>query len=85
MRPGTDEPDYRPLPKPNAAETAIRQISDGVVDLVSGSRLEDDAEDLLWSLVNVFHRKVARVERDLAWRRGLFARSSFLSGPERAQ
>jgi hypothetical protein len=65
LRPGTDEPDYRPLPEPDAAETAIRQIADGVVDLISGSRLEDDAEDLLWSLVNVFHRKIARVEREL--------------------
>jgi hypothetical protein len=31
----------------------------------TGTRLEDDLADLLWSFVNLFHRKVDRIEREL--------------------
>src|SRR3546814_8144485 len=35
-------------------------------DLLLGeTRLEDDLADLLWSLVNLFHRKIDRVKRGL--------------------
>ena len=33
--------------------------------MLTGTRLEDDLADLLWSFVNLFHRKIDRVERDL--------------------
>src|SRR5262249_47123447 len=33
--------------------------------MLTGTRLEDDLADLLWSFVNVFHRKVDRIERQL--------------------
>jgi len=33
--------------------------------MLTGTRLEDDLDDLLWSFVNLFHRKVDRIERDL--------------------
>src|SRR5438309_12000770 len=33
--------------------------------MLTGTRLEDDLPDLLWSFVNLFHRKVDRVEREL--------------------
>ena len=33
--------------------------------MLTGTRLEDDLADLLWSFVNLFHRKVDRVEREL--------------------
>ena len=33
--------------------------------MLTGSRLEDDLADLLWSFVNLFHRKVDRIEREL--------------------
>lgn len=65
QRLGTDEPDPRPLPEAARAEASLRQITDGIVGLVAGSRLEDDAEDLLWSVANLFHRKISRIERDL--------------------
>ena len=35
LRPYTDELDYRPLPDPDCAETAIRQNTDGIVELVN--------------------------------------------------
>src|SRR5260370_2828257 len=31
----------------------------------TGRRLEDDLADLLWSFVNLFHRKIDRIEREL--------------------
>ena len=33
--------------------------------MLTGTRLEDDLADLLWSFVNLFHRKVDRIEREL--------------------
>jgi hypothetical protein len=33
--------------------------------MLTGTRLEDDLADLLWSLVNLFHRAIGRVERTL--------------------
>jgi hypothetical protein len=33
--------------------------------MLTGTRLEDDLADLLWSFVNLFHRKTDRVEREL--------------------
>jgi hypothetical protein len=37
----------------------------GTKNLLTGTRLEDDLADLLWSFVNLFHRKIDRVEREL--------------------
>src|SRR3546814_10930155 len=33
--------------------------------MLGETRLEDDLADLLWSLVNLFHRKIDRVQRGL--------------------
>ena len=33
--------------------------------MLTDTRLEDDLDDLLWSFVNLFHRKIGRIERDL--------------------
>ena len=33
--------------------------------MLTGTRLEDDLADLLWSFVNLFHRKIERIEREL--------------------
>ena len=33
--------------------------------MLTGTRLEDDLDDLLWSFVNLFHRKLDRIEREL--------------------
>src|SRR5438309_2918671 len=33
--------------------------------MLTGTRLEDDLADLLWSFVNLFHRKTDRIEREL--------------------
>jgi hypothetical protein len=64
-RPGRDEPDPRPLPEEDMVRGELGTIVDGFAAMLTGTRLEDDLDDLLWSFVNLFHRKIDRVERDL--------------------
>lgn len=64
-RPLQDEPDPRPFPEARIMVGAIADIFDAFVATLSDTRLEPDLEDLLWSTVNLFHRAVERIERQL--------------------
>ena len=64
-RPGQDEPDPRPLPEPHAVRGQLGAMVEAFIAMLTGTRLEDDLADLLWSFVNLFHRKVDRIEREL--------------------
>jgi hypothetical protein len=64
-RPFQDEPDPRPLPDGNAVAGAVADIFVAFVVTLADTRLEPDLEDLLWSTVNLFHRAVGRIEREL--------------------
>ena len=64
-RPFAGEPDPRPLPEDSRVTGAIADIFDALVATLQDTRLEPDLEDLLWSTVNLFHRAIARIERDL--------------------
>ena len=64
-RPYSDEPDQRPLPEPRLAAGAVADMFDAMVATFVDTRLEPDLEDLLWGIVNVFHRAGERVEREL--------------------
>jgi hypothetical protein len=64
-RPFQDEPDPRPLPETQNVAGAVVDIFDALVSTLSDTRLESDLEDLLWSTVNLFHRSVGRIEREL--------------------
>jgi hypothetical protein len=64
-RPFHDEPDPRPLPEGEAVAGALADIFDALVSTLSDTRLEPDLGDLLWSTVNLFHRAVDRIEREL--------------------
>ncbi|MGD9538406.1 MAG: DUF2493 domain-containing protein [Gammaproteobacteria bacterium] len=64
-RPGQDEPDSRPLPEADAVRAELGAIVDGFAAMLTDTRLEDDLDDLLWSFVYLFHRKIGRIERDL--------------------
>ena len=64
-RPFQDEHDPRPLPDARIAAGAIADIFDALMATLSDTRLEPDLEDLLWSTVNLFHRAVSRIEREL--------------------
>lgn len=64
-RPFEDEPDPRPLPDAHLAGGAVADMFDGLAGCLIETRIEPDLEDLLWNLVNVFHRAGERVERQL--------------------
>ena len=64
-RPGQDEPDPRPLPEPDTARHQLDAAVDALDTMLTGTRLEDDLADLLWSFVNLFHRKTGRIETEL--------------------
>ena len=64
-RPHDDEPDPRPLPEPTKLQGAIADVFDALVATLADTRLEPDLHTLLWSVVNVFHRRIDRIERDL--------------------
>jgi hypothetical protein len=64
-RPGQDEPDPRPLPEAEMVRAELAGIVDAFAGMLADTRLEDDRDDLLWSLVAIFHRKIDRLERDL--------------------
>jgi len=64
-RPFHDEPDQRPLPEGDAVADAVADIFNAMVSTLSDTRLEPDLDDLLWSAVNLFHRAVDRIEREL--------------------
>jgi hypothetical protein len=64
-RPFQDEPDPRPLPEPQTIAGAVADIFDALVATLGDTRLEPDLEELLWSSVNLFHRAIARIERQL--------------------
>ena len=63
--PGADDPDPRPLPEARALEGALADMFDALVATLADTRLEPDLADLLWSLVNLFHRKAERIARAL--------------------
>lgn len=60
-----DDPDPRPLPDARQAAGAVADIFDGLVSSLIDTRIEPDLEDLLWNVVNIFHRSAERAERDL--------------------
>ena len=64
-RPFEDEPDPRPLPSSDAATLALESLVEALSGLFVDTRLEADLPDLLWSVVNLFHRKAERIGRDL--------------------
>ena len=64
-RPLDDEPDPRPLPSSDAASLALESAVEALSNLFLDTRLEADFPDLLWSFVNLFHRKAQRIDREL--------------------
>ncbi len=64
-RPDGDEPDPRPLPEATRVEGAVADMADALIATLEGTRLESDLEGLLWSLVYLFHRNIAAIERTL--------------------
>lgn len=64
-RPFHDKPHPRPLPEERVVQAALTAIFDAVAEMLGHMRLEPDLEDLLWSIVNLFHRAGERSQREL--------------------
>ncbi len=64
-RAGQDEPDPRPMPEPDTVQAQLDATVEALSAMLTNTRLEDDLADLLWSFVNLFHRKLDRIEREL--------------------
>ena len=64
-RPFDDEADPRPLPEPDKLQGALADMFDALVATLSDTRLEPDLESMLWSVVNLFHRRIDRIEQEL--------------------
>jgi hypothetical protein len=60
-----DQPDLRPVPEDYALDGAVAEMFDALAATLVDTRLEPDLHDLLWSMVNVFHRAIDRVQRKL--------------------
>lgn len=59
------EADERPLPESRLLDGAVADMFDALAAAFVDTRLEPDLEDLLWGLVNVFHRAAERMEHQL--------------------
>jgi hypothetical protein len=64
-RPYEDELDGRPLPDDRLAGGAVADVFDALAGCLVDTRIEPDLEDLLWGVVNIFHRAGERIEREL--------------------
>ena len=64
-RPGRDEHDPRPLPDIDTARRQVEAVFEAHAAMLTGTCLEPDLEPVLWSAVNDYHRRVARIEREL--------------------
>ena len=60
-----DEIDHRPLPQEDQTEIAIRSMVEASHMLLADTQLEEDLQEMLWSLTNIFHRRLNRLERQL--------------------
>ena len=64
-RPYEMKPISRPLPEGSQIAGAVADILDALVATLGDTRLEPDLDELLWGAVNLFHRALARAERQL--------------------
>ena len=64
-RPSAGEPDPRPLPDTDRLEGAVSDMFDILAGTFQDTGLEPDLDDLLWCLTDLFHKKAARVQRQL--------------------
>lgn len=65
FRVNPDEPDPRPLPVKDDVAGAVTEIFDTLVGTLGETCLEPELDDVLWSMVNLFHRGADRIQRQL--------------------
>jgi hypothetical protein len=65
VKPLSDEADFRPLPELETVENAVATLVSTMTDMFRDTRLEDETEEMLWSLTNIFHRRLGAVQKRL--------------------
>jgi hypothetical protein len=65
FQPSANEPDPRPLPDTDQLGGAVSDMFDILTGALHDTALEPDLDDLLWCLTDLFHKKCARVQRQL--------------------
>lgn len=63
--PPPNDTDHRSLPSDHEVELAMSCLFETANSLLSGSQLEDDLEEVLWLLTNVFQRRMISLERHI--------------------
>ncbi|RMB09025.1 DUF2493 domain-containing protein [Eilatimonas milleporae] len=61
----TDDPDLRGLPGQTQVEQASQTLIQAAITLFEDSRLDRETEHVLWQIVNIMHRRVEKLDRDL--------------------
>ncbi len=61
--PPADEVDPRPLPDQNTSFASLEGVFDTLAELFTDTCLESEATDVLWNTVNVFQRKLDRLDK----------------------
>ena len=64
-KPQDGEADQRPLPEEHEMEAAASEMFFGLASTLTDTLLEPDLEDLLWGLVNLFHRHSGKLQLQL--------------------
>jgi len=64
-QPSGNEPDPRPLPDSELLSGAISDLFDILAGALRDTALEPDLDELFWHLPDLFHKKAARVQRQL--------------------
>jgi hypothetical protein len=65
VKPLSDEADFRPLPELETVENAVAVLVSTMTDMFRDTRLEDETEEMLWSLTNIFHRRLGAIQKRL--------------------
>ena len=63
VRPERGERDWRDLPEGEAIEHTARTMQDTLLEAFDGTRLEDDLQEMMWGMVNVFHRRLEFIDK----------------------
>ena len=64
-RPGPDDPERLTVPEADRAEQEIETAAAALVALMADTALGDDLDDILWGFANLFHRRIAWLDRAL--------------------
>ena len=64
-RPGPDDPERPAVPEADRAEQEIETAAAALVALMADTALGDDLDDVLWGFANLFHRRIAWLDRAL--------------------